>query len=202
HSVRRRARPRTEFDDVKILLLRPMVNGLAILLSSLVQETSALAGACPAPTFTAAGTYGTGTNPASVAVGDFNGDGKADLAVANSALSGGTASVSVLLGRGDGTFQAAVNYVAESGSSSVAVGDFNGDLNPDLAGASSALFDDLPSISVLLGKGNGIFQAAVNYDAGTSPRSLAVGDFNGDGQLDLAVANYGSFVNGQFTNSA
>jgi len=76
-------------------------------------------------------------------VGDFNGDGKADLAVANF-VSG---NVSVLLGRGDGTFQTAVNFGIGSGSQSVAVGDFNGDDRLDLAVANANGGGD---VSVLL----------------------------------------------------
>ncbi|PYI83116.1 MAG: hypothetical protein DME26_15695, partial [Verrucomicrobia bacterium] len=148
-------------------------------------------------TFQAAVNYGAGDTPRSVILGDFNGDGKVDLAVANRV----SANVSVLLGNGNGTFQVATNFAAGVDPLSIAVGDFNGDGKPDLAVANAALFDDPPSISVLLGNGNGTFQAAVNYAAGASPRSVAVGDFNGDGKVDLAVANYGSFVNGQFTGS-
>ena len=100
-----------------------------------------------------------GHYPMSVAVGDFNGDGKADLAVANCDSN----NVSVLLGNGNGTFQAAVNYAAGTYPSSVAVGDFNGDGKADLAVANCAS----NNVSVLLGNGNGTFQAAVNYGAGT-----------------------------------
>jgi len=64
-----------------------------------------------------------------VAVGDFNGDGKPDLAVANEYSD----NVSVLLGNGDGSFQAAQNFGADNHPFSVAVGDFNGDGKPDLA---------------------------------------------------------------------
>ena len=128
--------------------------------------------------------YSVGINPNSVAVGDFNGDGKLDLAVANSFDN----FVSVLLGKGDGTFQAAVNYGTGSGPLSVAVGDFNGDGKLDLVVTNA--FDN--NVSVLLGNGDGTFQAAVNYGAGSAPNSVAVGDFNGDGKLDLAVANNGS----------
>ena len=112
----------------------------------------------PANSFLEAVNYAAGTVLSSVAVGDFNGDGKADLAVAND----GSDTVSVLLGNGNGTFQAAVNYGAGTDPRSVAVGDFNGDGKADLAVAN--FFSD--NVSVLLGNGNGTFQAAVNYAAG------------------------------------
>jgi len=125
--------------------------------------------------------FGAGTDPDSVAVGDFNGDGKLDLAVANV----GSNNVSILLGNGDGTFQAAVDYGAGSNPDSVAVGDFRGDGKLDLVVAN----DGSNNVSILLGNGDGTFQAAVNYGVGSAPTSVAVGDFNGDGKLDLAVAN-------------
>jgi hypothetical protein len=129
--------------------------------------------------------FGAGTNPDSAAVGDFNGDGKLDLAVANY----GSDNVSILLGNGDGTFQAAVNYGAGEFPESVAVGDFRGDGKLDLVVANQGS----NNVSILLGNGDGTFQAAVNYGVGSSPTSVAVGDFNGDGKLDLVVAN--SFSN-------
>jgi hypothetical protein len=125
--------------------------------------------------------FGAGTDPDSVAVGDFNGDGKLDLAVANV----GSNNVSILLGNGDGTFQAAVDYGAGSNPDSVAVGDFRGDGKLDLVVA-----NDLGNnVSILLGNGDGTFQAAVSYGAGMTLFSVAVGDFNGDGKLDLVVAD-------------
>ena len=80
-------------------------------------------------------TYGTGAFSATVAVGDFNQDGIADLAVGNNGSNAGPvdASVSVLLGNGDGTFQSAQNYAAGSAADAIAVGDFSGDGFPDLA---------------------------------------------------------------------
>src|SRR5207248_3078866 len=122
-----------------------------------------------------------------VAVGDFDGDGKLDLAVANF----NSANVSVLLGKGDGTFQAPNNFVVGTEPISVAVGDFNGDGILDLATANGIDFGGgSNNVSVLLGKGDGSFQPAMNLAAGSNPHSVAVGDFNGDGKLDLAVVNY------------
>jgi len=143
---------------------------------------------CPL-SFNAASNYAAGSRPYSVAVGDFNADGRPDLAVANSFNGVGGNNVSILLGNGGGggTFLPAVNYAAGTGPRSVAVGDFNADGRPDLAVANI----DSNNISILLGNGggSGTFQAAVNYGAGSAPQSVAVGDFNADGRPDLAVAN-------------
>jgi FG-GAP-like repeat/FG-GAP repeat len=125
---------------------------------------------------------GAGTLPDAIAAGDFNGDGKLDLAVASN---GGVGNVSILLGNGDGTLQPAVEYLAASNPSSIAVGDFNGDGKLDLAVANSGS----NNVSILLGNGDGTFQNALNFNVGSSPSSVAVGDFNGDDKLDLAVAN-------------
>ncbi|PYJ85691.1 MAG: hypothetical protein DME22_08160 [Verrucomicrobia bacterium] len=148
-------------------------------------------------TFQAAMKYGTATAPSFVAVGDFNGDGKPDLAVANIGYANAPGTnISVLLGNGDGTFRAAVNYGTGIGPASVAVGDFNGDGKPDLAVANTGPYENFTytggDVSVLLGNGDGTFQAAVNYNAGIGPGSVSVGDLNGDGKTDLAVVNSGS----------
>jgi hypothetical protein len=125
--------------------------------------------------------YPTGTNPQSVAVGDFNGDGNLDLAIANSTSN----TVSVLLGKGDGTFSPKVDYATGNTPQGVAVGDFNGDGHLDLAVTSSAS----NTISVFLGNGDGTFKAKVDYATGRQPQGVATGDFNGDGHLDLVVTN-------------
>jgi hypothetical protein len=129
-------------------------------------------------------------------MGDFNGDGRLDLAVANqdSYLQG---TVSILLGNGDGTFQAAQNFPVGRYPSSVVVGDVNGDGVPDLVVTSGTLITEIITASgtvrVLLGKGDGTFRAFpashVSYVAGDFVNSVAVGDFNGDGWLDAVTAN-------------
>src|ERR1017187_1516271 len=162
-------------------------HGLLLIPRSLIILLALAAAACaqfaapPGSPFTVA------PNPMSVAVGDFNGDGKSDLAIAN-----GDGTVTVLLGNGAGGFAAAPGspFAAGSGPSSVAVGDFNGDGKPDLAIADY----NGDNVTVLLGAGTGRFTAAPSspFPAGSQPISVAVGDFNGDGKLDVAIANYNS----------
>ncbi|HTB94239.1 MAG TPA: FG-GAP-like repeat-containing protein [Candidatus Sulfotelmatobacter sp.] len=137
-----------------------------------------------------------GAQPISILAGDFNHDQKEDLAVLNIASS----SVSILLGKGDGSFQPSVDYPTTSQPAAFAIGDVNHDGNLDLAvvGASG----NNPVVSVLLGNSNGTFGTAVNWIIsgpdcvdGCGPQTtVALGDFNGDGKLDLAVNV--SFVGG------
>ena len=148
-------------------------------------------------TFQRGVTFPAGGNPVSVAIGDFNQDGKPDLVVASQ----GAGAVLLLLGNGDGTFRPPVDlplpadigfsFINGSGSSSVAVavGDFNGDGKLDIATAYTHASSATGTVSVLLGKGNGTFLAPMNSDVGRLPNWIIASDFNGDGKLDLVVAD-------------
>jgi hypothetical protein len=145
-----------------------------------------------------------GAVPNELAVGDVNGDGKPDIVVANDCLSVTCSSgaVSVLLGNGDGTFQEAVTYGSGGvAASSAALGDINGDGKIDIVVANVCLtFDGFDctggGVAALLGNGDGTFQPAVSYGSGgIGANSVVVADVNGDGRLDLLVANTGEFFN-------
>jgi len=134
-------------------------------------------------TFQAARTKPNSTDisPRNLAVADFNGDGKMDLAV-DCSLGG---DVSVFLGNGDGTYGQAQNWASGAGSTFVAVGDFNHDGVPDLV----TISPNGDYISVLLGTKGGMFNAARDYDTNTQARFIATADFNGDGVMDMAVGD-------------
>ena len=132
--------------------------------------------------------YATGIDYATALVaGDFNGDGRVDLAVAGNNVAG-AGIVSVLQGNGDGTFQPPVNYATGIDyATALVAGDFTGDGRVDLAVAGNNVAGT-GVVSVLLGDGDGTFQPPVNYAAGTTfPSALVAGDFNGDGRVDLAI---------------
>jgi hypothetical protein len=142
--------------------------------------------------------YTTGTGPTSVAIGDFNNDGKADLAVANFSSS----SVSIFLNTSTSTFSLAtkVDYTTGSGSQSVAIGDLNNDGKLDLAVANGSS----ASVSTLLNTSTSTisFSSKVDYTTGTGPISVAIGDLDNDGKLDLAVANGSSASVSTFLNTS
>jgi hypothetical protein len=131
--------------------------------------------------FGPAANFPVGDGPFSVVVGDFDEDGILDLAVANA----NSNNVSILLGVGDGTFGTATDIAVGASPTAVAIGDFNGDGAVDLAVTN--FHQDRGMVSILLGLGDGTFTAARKFVVGSFPNSLAVGDFNGDGKLDLAT---------------
>ncbi|HZU29428.1 MAG TPA: FG-GAP-like repeat-containing protein, partial [Bryobacteraceae bacterium] len=125
----------------------------------------------------------TGGGPVGVAVGDFNQDGRPDIATVNAAVG----TVSVLLGNGDGTFGSSTDQTVGTFPEDIVVGHFASATNLDIAVVNGS--DG--TVSVLPGNGNGTFQQQMvsSIASGAGPASLAVGDFNGDGTSDLAVAN-------------
>lgn len=134
---------------------------------------------------------GAGNVPYAVVVGDFNNDGKQDLAVANLI----SKDVTILLGNGNGGFSGAAGSPISVGTGNpafIAIGDFNGDGHQDLAVASSD--SGFSSVTILLGNGSGGFSPASGspITVGNGTNNVAVGDFNGDGRQDLAVSSSGS----------
>jgi hypothetical protein len=126
--------------------------------------------------------YGTGSSPIGVAVGDINGDGIPDIVTANI----DSDSVSVLLGKGDGTFLAKKDYAVGSKPIPVLLGDLNKDGRLDIVTAN----DFGASVSVLLNNGNGTF-ARTDYAPGLGLTvCAALGDVNGDGALDIVAGDY------------
>jgi hypothetical protein len=127
-----------------------------------------------------------------VVAADFNNDGNMDLGGFDT-----IGNVNIALGNGDGSFQPVVSYPVGEGIDAVSVGDFNNDGLLDLAVASGGEFNRSVSVTVFLGKGDGTFQQMPVVSGGLSPEflTLAVGDFNGDGNLDIVTANGESETN-------
>ena len=142
-------------------------------------------------TFVDAPTFLLGAQPRQMVVADFNGDGRPDLASVGGFGTGPDNSLSVLLGQSGGGF-APKNAIALSANvTGLVAADINQDGHIDLVGANfGRLGTDDGGITILLGKGDGTFQPAVNVPAGVNPSAIAVADFNSDGKSDAVVSNF------------
>jgi hypothetical protein len=134
-------------------------------------------------------TLSTGNNPMATASGDFNADGRLDLAIANF----NDNTVSVIISNPDGSFQPKVDYPVGTAPIAMLAADLNKDGKLDLAvvnnNCPSIPCTAVGSISTLLGNGDGTFQSHVDKSVGNSPNALATADFNRDGKADMAVTN-------------
>jgi hypothetical protein len=140
--------------------------------ASLCSSTVAMGVFCPASQ------WRTGKRPGSIASSDVDGNGTTDLVVTNA----GSSTVSVLLGRGDGSFQSHSDYATVQKLGRVSVAELNGDGKSDILTSNAA-----GTLSVLLNRGDGRFASRANYSAG---EDFAIGDLDGDGKLDVATANH------------
>ncbi len=140
--------------------------------------------ACPSPNFIIGRGFQSGASNSGSVAGDFNNDGKIDVAVINSL--GFNSVVAVTLGNGDGTFQAPMTTPMEPNGVRLATGDFNQDNKLDLAVALSSA----GAVGIMLGNGNGTFGLTDLYTAQPGTSRLAIADFNGDSRLDIAASNF------------
>jgi hypothetical protein len=130
--------------------------------------------------------FATGNEPAGVIVADFNHDRRLDLAVTNFYDN----TVSVVVGTPGGAFATKVDYATGVSPAALVTADFRGDGKTDLAVVNEYDGTGQPgTVSVLLGNGDGSFQTHVDYPVGNYPVGIVAADFNGDGKIDLAVAN-------------
>lgn len=131
----------------------------------------------------AASLSASGSDPQDIVVGDFNGDGKPDLAIADFYN-----TITILLGNGDGTFTTKGTVSTAFPLSTMAIGDFSNDGKLDLAVSNT----NNQTINIFTGNGDGTFQSSGSFSTGVTAGSIAVADFNNDGYPDLIVAGQSS----------
>lgn len=139
-------------------------------------------------TFVDSAHYVTGGYPDAIAANDLDHDGTLDLVTANNT----SGTLSVLFNAGDGSFRDHVPLLVGSRPASVAAGDFDDDGWPDLVSTSWGYLGTtsvLTGASVLRNLGGGRFDTPLLYDAGPAPEQLAIADFDGDGELDIACGS-------------
>ena len=194
--------------------LRALYQGSGTYLASASAPLSKSISSRPQSGFNPPSPYTTGPDTLASVVGDFNGDGKQDIAVLDINFNAPEGSppglVSILIGRGDGTFKPAVQYSVGMQPNTLAVGDFNNDGKQDIA-----IADGNNGVALLFGVGDGTFTTSgndVSLGNGISPVTVAVADFNNDGIADLLVADFnnvyfaqgvgdGTFLTGQAITS-
>jgi hypothetical protein len=148
--------------------------------------------------FGAATKYAVSMRPTALAAGDVNGDGRPDLVTGScdfGGVSGGLGLISVFINTGNGTFAPAVPYMGSASPFEITVGDLDGDGRRDIAVANNAdgcTVNEGGDVTVLLNQGPGTFAAARHHAPGARPHAIAASDLDGDGDNDLAVANFGS----------
>ncbi len=146
-----------------------------------------------APSFIVGPNGGENSAPQAIVTGDFNRDGKLDVATANKGgvfAHSGNEGISILLGNGNGSFKPAKNIYTDHSTYDIIAADLNGDGKLDLVTANKDDTDN--SVTVFLGNGLGGFAVAGTFAAGAKPIAVAAGDVNGDNHVDLAVADSGA----------
>lgn len=157
---------------------------------SVLRNTSTSGGV----SFAAKVDFSTGPSPYSVSIGNLDGDGKPDLAVANNGDNTASVFQNTSTSGGAVSFEARVDFSAGSGPVSISIGDLDGDGKPDLAvannsGSSASVFRNTSSPGII---NAGSFAAKVDFAASSAPQIVSIGDIDGDGKPDLAVANFTS----------
>ena len=143
--------------------------------------------------------YTVGKQPFALALGDLNGDGTLDIVTVNLALDNTSIdTVSVLLGKGAGAFATKRDFVTAPRPNSLVLGDVNDDGKLDIVTTNGGSYEK-GTVNVLFGKGDGTFTSTTSFEAGYGTQGVALGDLNGDGVVDMVVANAGVEYNGSVT---